>query len=328
MAVRVLWVLAAFTFLYGCGQANSPVEKQEKQEGVEQAGEGEEPKTVTPHPAAEPTTAQAVGNIPISGVVGENIQTSSFDLRVLDYFVTDHYYYLTDLTFESMQEDQFSQLGKFVVVNYSLTNTSPQTISPAPIAQLHARAGGKVEVYDQSSEISPPHRLGGPQLALDDIPPRGMVVSQFIFDVPTDVEPELLTVTDEPTIYSSLDVGAVDLREDDPQGPRPEEILALQYEYTNMTAWEQAYGLFAQKSKERVPLEQYVKRNEEDVASAITEYSFPSVKVQGDKATIERVFSWETEDDEGQYKATQEAVLEDEGWRIVMRDEQYKYFGG
>jgi hypothetical protein len=34
--------------------------------------------------------------------------------------------------------------------------------------------------------------------------------------VPTDVEPELLAVTDEPTIYSSVDVGAVDLREDDP----------------------------------------------------------------------------------------------------------------
>jgi hypothetical protein len=47
--------------------------------------------------------------------------------------------------------------------------------------------------------------------------------------VPTDVEPELLAVTDEPTIYSSVDVGAVDLREDDSQGPRPEEIFVLQY---------------------------------------------------------------------------------------------------
>jgi hypothetical protein len=95
-----------------------------------------------------------------------------------------------------------------------------------------------------------------------------------------------------------------------------------------MTAGEQAYDLFAQESKERVSLEQYAKRNEEDVATTITEYSFPSVKVQGDKAAIERVFSWKTEDEEGQYKATQEAVLEDEGWRMVMRDEQYKYYGG
>ena len=155
-----------------------------------------------------------------------------------------------------------------------------------------------------------------------------MLVSQFIFDVPTDVEPELVAVNNQPTINTYEDVGVVDLTESDSLGPRPEEILALQYEYTNMTAWEQAYDLFAQESKERVSLEQYAKRNEEDVATTITEYSFPSVKVQGDKAAIERVFSWKTEDEEGQYKATQEAVLEDEGWRMVMRDEQYKYYGG
>ena len=59
MAVRVLLV-AAFTVLYGCGQASSPVEKQEKQGDVEQAAEGEEqPETVTPHPASELTTARA-----------------------------------------------------------------------------------------------------------------------------------------------------------------------------------------------------------------------------------------------------------------------------
>ncbi len=37
MAVRVLLVLTTFAVLYGCGQASSPVEKQEKQGGVEQA---------------------------------------------------------------------------------------------------------------------------------------------------------------------------------------------------------------------------------------------------------------------------------------------------
>ena len=62
----------------------------------------------------------------------------------------------------------------------------------------------------------------------ENIPPRQMVVILFTFDMPTDVEPELLAVTDEPTIYSSVDVGAVDLREDDSQEPRPEEIFVLQ----------------------------------------------------------------------------------------------------
>ena len=41
MAVRVLLVLAAFAFLYGCGQASSPAERQEKQGGVEQAAQGD-----------------------------------------------------------------------------------------------------------------------------------------------------------------------------------------------------------------------------------------------------------------------------------------------
>jgi hypothetical protein len=35
--VRVLLALVTFTVLYGCGQASSPVEKQEMQKGVEQA---------------------------------------------------------------------------------------------------------------------------------------------------------------------------------------------------------------------------------------------------------------------------------------------------
>jgi len=37
MAVRVELVVAAFAVLYGCGQASTPVERQEKQGGMEQA---------------------------------------------------------------------------------------------------------------------------------------------------------------------------------------------------------------------------------------------------------------------------------------------------
>lgn len=323
MVVRVLLVLAAFGVLFGCGQASSPVERQEKRGGVEQA-----------EPAPEPTepTQQVVGNMPIAGVIGENIAAGSFDLRVLDYFTADEYYYATDLYMED-EQDALSQAGKFVVVNYSITNTSPQTISPTPIGQLHARAAGRVEVYDQSSQVTPPHRLS-PELALVEIPPRGMLVSQFIFDVPTDVEPELLAVTDEPTINTSLDVGVVDLRESDPQGPRPEEVLALQYEYYNMAEYEKAYELFAQETKDRVSEQAFTSLNRRDDQQgkgfSYTRYSFPSVNIEGNQATIEVVRSISTADtDEAQDRITQEAVLENEGWRIVMRDEQYKtYLGG
>jgi hypothetical protein len=44
MAVRVLLVLAAFVVLYGCGQANSPTERQEQREGVERAAPDDEPQ--------------------------------------------------------------------------------------------------------------------------------------------------------------------------------------------------------------------------------------------------------------------------------------------
>jgi hypothetical protein len=37
MAARVLLVLVAFTILYGCGQANTPIQKQEKKHGLERA---------------------------------------------------------------------------------------------------------------------------------------------------------------------------------------------------------------------------------------------------------------------------------------------------
>jgi hypothetical protein len=48
MAVRVLLVLAAFAVLYGCGQASSPVERQEEQVGVEEPKpkQGKEQATV------------------------------------------------------------------------------------------------------------------------------------------------------------------------------------------------------------------------------------------------------------------------------------------
>jgi hypothetical protein len=37
MAARVLLVLVAFTIVYGCSQANTPIQKQEKKHGLEQA---------------------------------------------------------------------------------------------------------------------------------------------------------------------------------------------------------------------------------------------------------------------------------------------------
>jgi hypothetical protein len=132
MAVRVLLVLAALAVLHGCGQASSPAEKQEKQGGVEEA----QPKTVTPSGGGqEETTQQVAGNIPIAGIVGESVETGTFDLRVLDYFVTNHYYYLSDPYLGDIQ-DAFPTAGQFFVVNYSVTNTGAETVGPNLIGAL------------------------------------------------------------------------------------------------------------------------------------------------------------------------------------------------
>src|SRR5215210_5913394 len=93
------------------------------------------------------------------------------------------------------------------------------------------------------------------------------------------------------------EAGAVKLTREDPQGPRPEEILALQYEFGNMSEWEEAYNLFAQESKERVSLEQYRSYFEKGPPFATVDYAFPSVSIEGDHATIERVFT--QQDDQG-----------------------------
>ncbi len=168
-------------------------------------------------------------------------------------------------------------------------------------------------------------------LQMDEIPPRQMRVSQFIFDVPTDVYPQLVAVTDEPTITTSFDVGMVDLTENEPQGPQPQEIVALVNEYINMTAWEQAYDLYAQESKDRVPFDAYKSRQasamESDPASML-DISFPSVDMQGNRATVDAVLGLSNEEGEYQDKITSQLVLEEDGWKIVMREETVDFILG
>ena len=98
-----------------------------------------------------------------------------------------------------------------------------------------------------------------------------------------------------------------------------------------MGAYERAYELFAEKSKARVSEQLFLDKNQQADRQdpvAYTDYSFPTVKIEGDSATIQVVRSFSYEREEGQERITQETALEDEDWRILMRDEQYKFFGG
>jgi hypothetical protein len=182
----LLLVVIAFATLYGCGQAGSTVERQEQPGGVEQAQGEEKPKG-----GGETTGPDALGNIPIVGVLGENVETPYFDYRIMDVFTTDHYYYLEDPSIP-LTQDAVSQDGKFVVLTYSMTNTSPQPVTVNLDGRLHVRAGDKVEVYDESDQVVHPRSggiVGGPELV-----PREVLLGQLIFYVPAEVEPELVVV--------------------------------------------------------------------------------------------------------------------------------------
>src|SRR5215207_5537863 len=265
-------------------------------------------------------------------IVGENVEGSSFDLRVLDYFTAEQYYYVIGRVepaaeYVVFEEDAISQAGKFVVVNYSVTNTSPFTIEPVLSAQLHVKgADGKTEVYQETEDFPPPRARN------KDIVRDGMRLSQFIFDVPTEVEPELLAVAEE--AIGSAVPEVVDLRESDPQGPSPEEILALQNEYFNMTDFERVYDLYAQESKDRVSEQVFVsaekKAKQQGVNYTIPSHSYPSVEIEGDRATIPLVAVEPPVEGEGLHRVTHaheaEAVLEDEGWRIMMGKAELHHF--
>jgi hypothetical protein len=75
VTVRVLLAVAVLMALYGCGQSSPAPQESEKEGGVE-------PKTVKPTGGAEEeTTQQVVGNMPISGGMGEAVEGDSYDLR-------------------------------------------------------------------------------------------------------------------------------------------------------------------------------------------------------------------------------------------------------
>ncbi|MDQ5829831.1 MAG: hypothetical protein M3324_08230, partial [Actinomycetota bacterium] len=168
---KVLTVLLVLSVLYGCNQASSPVEKQERRGGVEQAAGGEA------EPGEEQRTREVAGNE--AAIVGEGVRTPSFDFRFLDYFVTDHYYYLENPSKDEVMEGS-SLAGEFVVVTYSLTNTSGRTLRPDLDARLRAGAGGKTGVYEESGDVM--HPRSGPGTL--ELAPGQMGTGQFIFDVP------------------------------------------------------------------------------------------------------------------------------------------------
>ena len=63
IVIRPLLVLAAFTVLYGCGQASSSVEKQERDVGAEESQPSSQPAPELTTPPTDPSGGTAVGEV-------------------------------------------------------------------------------------------------------------------------------------------------------------------------------------------------------------------------------------------------------------------------
>lgn len=111
--------------------------------------------------------------------------------------------------------------------------------------------------------------------------------------------------------------------------PAPEKTLALQYQYLNEGNYDDAYNLFAEQSKQLVSVEEYRAWFENAGNYQITNFSFPTVQVEDNTATVVADLTATSDATGGdQYQRTQEMQLEDGSWRVVMRGEQVELFAG
>lgn len=106
----------------------------------------------------------------------------------------------------------------------------------------------------------------------------------------------------------------------------PEDVLATQYRLINAGDYEGAYALFAESSKQVVPAEQYRAFFESNAPYSVTDYSFPTVDVVGDAASVVATFTVNSPAGQEYLERTQELVREGGVWRVVMRDEQIASF--
>jgi hypothetical protein len=114
--------------------------------------------------------------------------------------------------------------------------------------------------------------------------------------------------------------------QDTRQERSPEDVLALQYEYINTGDFEQAYSLFAQQSQQEISLGQYRAFFEANAPYSVTDYSFLSVRTQGNSASVDAAFIVNSAGGVEQLQRTQQLVRENGDWRVLMRPEQITAF--
>ncbi len=110
------------------------------------------------------------------------------------------------------------------------------------------------------------------------------------------------------------------------QDQLPRDVLATQYKYINNSEYAKAYALFAAQSQQLVSLEQYEAYFENNAPYSIDDYSFLSVNVSGNVASVVVNLAVSSSTGEDQYQVTQQLIREDGRWRVVMRDAQVATF--
>jgi len=298
----VVTILTLALLLAGCSGSGGESGGGNAGQGA-QGGEPVEPKTAGP-------TAPA-----FDAVVGDPLEQPDYTVRVLDVVESQNWHYME--TSGGSAVDATSMAGKFVTVWYSVRNTGSYPLTLDLSATL--AAGG--QYFQESEDVQ--HPRGAWQL---DLAPNDTVITGFIFDVPRDAKPEVATIIEGRPEAPTATLAEVDLTSGNLGEIRPEETLALSWEYMNAGQFGLAYDLYSSEAQAQVSLDQFTRGN--DTGWSTSDYAFPSIEISGDQATVERVLTaynpqtFETD----QSRAVQPLVREDGAWRISMRPDQLEYF--
>src|SRR5829696_7005269 len=111
-----------------------------------------------------------------------------------------------------------------------------------------------------------------------------------------------------------------------PQEKSSKAVLASQFQHINAGDYKAAYALFDTQSHQIVSLEQYKAYFKGNSPYSIDHYSFNSVNINGDSATVRADLSVSSSAGDDHYQITQQLVRQDGTWRVVMRGEQVASF--
>jgi hypothetical protein len=306
--MRTVLIVLAALLIAGCGGSTGDSYKpKESDAGANNASE--ERGTETPATAAD-------------AVIGETADRGDFEFRVLDVVRDESWRYPDpDDPFASSSQ---SYAGEFAVVWYAVRNTGDAPLNLGKLGDTSAGllAADTGESFGVSEDAAcAPTQNGG----IKNLQPRGLQLSCLIFDMPADATPESLEVR----FGKGYQPARVDLTTQQPESIEPDETLALQYEFNNAGYFDLAYELFAPSSQQQFTYAQYEANLRPDWPRLSSSgYAFPSVTVEGDHATVERVLtSYESKFGmTSTARRTQELVRVGGAWRIIARPEQVSAF--